>query len=753
MKIASPRRSFLTRWITLACVVMFAAPTLAAEPAAPSLKLVPQDASFYLSTLRLREQFETVANSNWWAKIEQSEEYQQAMMLWEFTKMDPESPVVQFEEWLDDPANKQLSEVVLNMVSDEVFIYGGKGFAESIEVLQTVSNATNQANYARQAKILAGSSEDIDAIMEDSAFAMRAMLLSLTEQLDKLKTPEFVIGFRLEDTKPAEEQLKRLEAFATVMLEMVPEAAPLRGKMKRQEVAGSEFLTLTLDGKMIPWDQLPMPLEEIAEEPGQFDALKKHIEGQELIVSLGIHKGYVLLSVGSSLDHLKKLGSGPVLADAARLAPLRALGDKRFTSVTFASESLMKSISFGERDLNNLAAMATAMMPMAEITEEFKAALLADIPELKKDLEPLLPQPGDVLSFTYLNGRGYELYTYDWGSNRLIDSSQPLAILEHLGGKPILAIAGRGANRPQDYELLVKWFKKAKQHFETHVVDTMPEGDKEAYKQIAAVAYPALKKADKINRDLLLPALADGQVAIVIDGVSTSEQWYMDFPVFDRAMPMPMPAVVLGLTDADKFTQALGEYKSLAAETLLKLSELAPEEVPPVQIPDPKQETPADGLTLYSYPLPPPLGFDAKAAPNMGVGENFAVFSLLPEQTERLATAQPLISGSAPLMDPSRPLGAAAYFDFHALLDTARPWIEEGVTLSMQSMFEMQAQFEEEEGEDFDDSVAEEAIKSALDKVDFWMNIAGAFHGFSSALYTEDGATVTHAEFHFEDVE
>lgn len=746
------RRDIFTRWITLSCAVLLsvtaiASPAIAEEPAAPSLKLIPGDASFYASSLRHREQFDIVANSNWWSMIQESEQYQQAMMLWQMMMMSPDSPTAQLEVLLEDPANQQLADVLLEMVSDEVFLYGGAGFSDAIDLLQDVGNASNRAAYARLAAIELG---QFDGGGDDELFMARAILDAMSSELKRIQIPEFVVGFKIDSTEPAEAQLKRLEAYATVLLEMVPEAAILRGKFKRQTVAGSDYLTLTLDGEMVPWNEVP--IDEIAEEPGQYDALIEKLKGMELVISIGIHQGYVLLSVGPSVDHLEKLGTGEVLADAERLEPLRAMGDKRYTGVSYMSASLMQAVSWTSSDLDALADLAKIMLPAAELDDDVNQAILADIEQLKKDLVPMLPEQGDMLSFSFLNGRGYEGYTYSWAKNQLLDSSQPLPVLEHLGGKPILAIAGRGVDRPENYDLMVKWLKKGKGYFEDHLLETMREDDQEAYAKIAEVAYPAIQKADDINRNLLLPSLADGQCALVVDGLSTSTQWHTEMPLFGPAMPMPLPAVIVGLSDAEKFKQALGQYKQLMSDTLEKLVELAPEDIPPITFPEPKEESVGDDLTLYSFALPAEAGFDEKVSPNLGINENFAVFSLTLDQTKRLAKPRPLSVDGGPLADTKQPLGAVIHFDFHAVIDTAQPWIEEAVREYVRQMEAFQ-NFDDEEEEEFDDGEDSEELKATLAQVEFWLSLARAMHGYSSVTYEKDGAIVTHAELRIEDVE
>ena len=89
------------------------------------------------------------------------------------------------------------------------------------------------------------------------------------------------------------------------------ESAPQFGdRWKRTTVAGSEYLTLTLDGEMIPWDQVPMEkLKEMELEEGDFEKIIDELKKCKLAVAIGVRENYLLCSIGSSLECLEKLGN------------------------------------------------------------------------------------------------------------------------------------------------------------------------------------------------------------------------------------------------------------------------------------------------------------------------------------------------------------------------------------------------------------------------------------------------------------
>ena len=90
------------------------------------------------------------------------------------------------------------------------------------------------------------------------AIQFRKMAEVLDRQGDKLKFPTFVKGAKLTDTQAAVAQLKRLENLATAAFAQQPQ---LQKNFAREKIGNSEFLTLRLDGSLVPW---PMIMQNAA---------------------------------------------------------------------------------------------------------------------------------------------------------------------------------------------------------------------------------------------------------------------------------------------------------------------------------------------------------------------------------------------------------------------------------------------------------------------------------------------------------
>ena len=107
-----------------------------------SLGLIPADAAYYSAMLRNREQFDAAAKSKAWTRIAKLPAYQMAMTLLKQQYADDNGKLAPLRAWLDQPENRELLDVLVEAVSDELFFYGGANCAG-------FSNLLTQINMAR----------------------------------------------------------------------------------------------------------------------------------------------------------------------------------------------------------------------------------------------------------------------------------------------------------------------------------------------------------------------------------------------------------------------------------------------------------------------------------------------------------------------------------------------------------------------------------------------------------------------------
>ena len=630
-----------------------------------SLKLVPADAAFYAAMLRNREQFDAVVNSRAWAKLMELPVVQMGLTMYRMQAADGDGPLGKFAAAMKDPEVRKLLDLAADMVSQEVFIYGESSCIGAIELLQNVYGAMRYGPIFMQ---LSGDAEGL----APSEVRGQMLLSALAEDTELLVVPEMVIGFRLSDRAAAEQQLARLEAILREAFAAEPE---VKDCFKRQKIGGHEYLTLALNGEMIPWDDLPLDdWKDYETEDGDLDKVVEAVKEMTLVAAVGVRENYLLLAVGQSTEVLERLGEGDRLVDRDELKPLAKFAGRRLASIEYVSEDMAGLLVGTASDIDDMMATFGELLPLAGLDQEIENRITEDLDALAEDLKDLLPAPGAMLSFSFLTERGYEGYGYDWGEHASVDGTKPLGLLEHLGGSPLAAVLNRGKSSTDGYDTVVKWVAKGYAYFEELALPKVPPDERKQLDKFMAAVKPLVARLDKANREMLIPALADGQIALVLDAKLKSKRFIEALPATEKAMPMLEPALVVGVSDAKLLVQAFQEYRAVINGLLDAARQIEGSEVPAeLTLPEP-QQTAAKSGTIYSFVLPKAWGVDKKIAPNFGLSDTVGVFAISPSHTQRLLTAAPLKAPGV-LAKAETPRAGAMVFDFTALWDAARPWV------------------------------------------------------------------------------
>ncbi len=662
--VVRPARTVLA---VLAIVAVCAMPAAAGElkDLDSSLNWLPADAGFYSGSFRCGEQFEAIAGSRAWAKIREMPVVKMGLQFYQTRADESESNAAKIETALENSQVQQGLALLADMFSRESFVYGDKQWVDAIELLQRVTGAMRYGPVIAQ---LSGEAKELDE--NDLRAAM--LLAVLSENVDLLKVPAVIAGFKMTKTDEMAEHLSGLAGIT----KMLTDANPLMaGRFKRTQIGEHSYLVLSLDGKMIPWDEVPLEkLGEFEENPGDVDKLVAKVTEMTLVIALGLRDDYLLVGIGPSTDFLAELGSAKALVDRPELKRLDKFADKRIASIGYVSKAMNDKIAGGKKDIDQLFNAVDEMLPLAKLNKDEEAAIRKDLAELSKDIERLVPKSGAAAAVSMLTDRGMESYSYNWGNPMDLDGSKPLGLLEHLGGRPLAAFVARGKSSPKDYDLLVKWLKVGYGYFEKYGLPQMDDDDRERFEKLAAGAAPLVARLDKTTRDLLVPATRDGQAALVIDAKLTSKQPVAAMPALEESMPLPEPALVIGLSDAKLFRQALVEYWAILEDALGVAKEVLPDFPDNIELPEP-QIADSDTGEIFAFDLPPEAGVDKQIVPNLGLGKDVAVISASRQHTRRLLKATPLAIGGL-LVKTDRPLANAAMLDWATLVKTATPWID-----------------------------------------------------------------------------
>jgi len=655
--------------------MVWSAPAHAAGPLdklGTSLNWIPEDAAFYSASLRNGEQIEAIGKSRAWAAIMALPAVQDGLKKISAAMEsgghgehgDPFKEGVQHLKtaW-ENYEVRQALKLLGDMFSNEVFVYGDRGTVDLIELVQRVSGSVR---YGQMLGQLTG-----EGRREVHPGAL--VLSALAENVELLKVPNVIFGFRVKNRELAVQELAKLEITVNALLLFAPQFGD---RWKRTTVAGNEYLTLTLDGGMIPWDQIPLDeARQVEQHKGDLDKVVNRVKAMKKVIALGLRGDYLLLAIGPSTERLAQLGKGKSLAGQPEFKPLAKYADRRLVSIGYVSQAFLSRVMYNTRDVRDLLKAVDEALPKLDLGADRQAEIGKDIADLTKDLKSVDPKAGAVMSFAFLTERGMEGYSYAWGDFQQADASQALSLLQHVGGKPILALLGRSHGSMAQYDLAVKWAKRAYHYAEEFGVPQMSADDKEKYDKAVKLFTPLVKRLDEANRTLIR-ALADEQFALVVDAKLASRQFHKAMPATDRPMPMVEPALVFGVSDSQGLRKAMGEYRKLFNEGVEALRKVVPDpsDIPPLAIPEPKTSQTASG-TLSTFEFPEAWGLAREIVVSLGLSDRVGVVAVTKDHAARLlAPAPPALGGV--LTDPDRPRAMAASLDWAGLVDAATPWVE-----------------------------------------------------------------------------
>jgi hypothetical protein len=702
---------------------------------AHSLRAVPADAAFYSASLRLKDQCDILLESKAYAKLMEIPLIQFAKMQAVYQWQESSEPnIAEFREYFESEEGQEALAVLKEMVAEEIFMCGGNDIAGIVKLLMELNGIQRTARL--EAAATDQEPEDVMAERVRQLFEERA---------DELQVPTLALGFRIKDADRARRQLDEVHGLVRNVFDAHhPE---LSAHLQRDQIAGHEFLTLRLDGSMIPWDKLR---EESADDvdPEQFNKWKELVTPKTLAVALGVVDEFVLLFVGDSTDALEHIGEGPCLVDQPGIARLKQHAEQRIASISYLSQEFANSLGSPEKTAEDLAGTADEVLRQAEIDDELRQHIVDDVRAL--DLSKFMPKPGETTSVTFLTPRGYEAYKYQSGTQPMLRSSEPLTILDHVGGKPMLLVASRSNDTVEDYDQCVAWLKRTAAHVEKAVESKTNAEDWAKYMQIRDRGIELLRRLNLANHEHLYPAFENNQGALVVDITAESKQWVAHMPESPKPLPMFEVAIVAGVSDAEHLRAGAKEYFAVARDTLALIREVNPDEAPEFDLPKPQMRELDGGGRVYVYPLPGEWGIDEQVALNAGMTDSAAVVSLLPATTERLLKSTPAAFDTS--LDLKRPAAVVSYFDFEQMLKTLRPWIDYGLDVATGKL---KPKTDEEDGDEEEPDQPNPMLFQlglVVPQVYQFLDVAAAMRSFSSVTYQEDGVWITHSEAHFEDL-
>jgi hypothetical protein len=661
---------------------------LADAPAAgpAGVALVPHDAAFLSSSLRLRQQYDMLVGSNAYKAIMNLPAVKRALDSYAEQRSTPGSPFSTFESFLELPDNKAAAELLADMVATDTFVYGEPSCVSFWKLVRTVMEAQQRAGLAAgREDMVVEEMPDDDAADDDlkiEAFAAdvdtrrgaRVALETLADNLDLLVVPDVVWGFKTTKRDVAVAQLDRLETLAASLLEGDPDGATA---VARRKIAGGEVLTFTVDGSRVPWADVERELAAAAGDDQRAEQVFDRLRDLDLVLAVGLVGDWVIVSLGDSADHLDKLaipGSGRKgLLDLPVFAPLRADAGRPLTAVSYVSESFAEAVADPEAGLDSMVAALDGL----ETVEELPAEAVDDIRGLAKraagEYGRRLPQPGPWMGYSFLTDRGYEGYAWNWSRNQPFDGDRRLDLLEHVGGAPLAVLATRIKSDRAAFDAAVEIAAAAWQLGLRHGRPSMDDDERKSFDALAERLTPFAARLVTALREKVIASLADGQIALVLDAKGRAAKPQRRLPSSAEPLPIVEPGIVLPVADPKLFKDGLNDLFALADEFTEAVRELDPRAMPETyRIPEPDRAK-SDGGSVWSWALAN-AGLDEQIRPAIGVGDEVVVLSLVPKQAGRMLAESGLETGTQ-LTKFDEPLAAAAAVDVAGLIDAARPWV------------------------------------------------------------------------------
>jgi hypothetical protein len=754
----------LSACVAAAALVVTGLPAASvADVAATGLSMIPADAAFVSSSLRLREQYDAIVSSNAFASLRKLPAVKKFFDSLEEQRAQPGSPLSIVDTFMQLPENQQAVDLLTDMVATDTFVYGEPSWTKPIALLKKVQQAQQAANILGMAggdgllggfdilEALPGGDDDAAAgpvrvqpvrlqmVRTDfgNELASRLILKTIADNKDLIVIPDLVWGFRTTMGAAAVTQLKRLE----VLLQLATQANPdLADALERRTIAGGEFVTFTFkpDYSLL---QQQWVVDEDSED--DVDAIFTALGSIEVVVAIGTVGDRVILSLGDSTDHLEKLvtansGFGKGLVGTKPLLPLKDHRDKSITAVSYVSQEMMQVLAPSTAEIDQLATLTDRIAEQADLSAEAAADAAETLRTISTQYRKWLPTPGPWMAYSFISEQGYEGYAWDWSRNGPLDGSKRLDLLEHVGGAPLAAAALRVRTDAYRFDDVVAWADMLRGFATKHLV---PQADDDVQERVAAFERHLLPLGQKfvdIVRRTFRPAMAGGQIGFVIDGKSRTNRLQQALPQAEAPLPLVEPAIVIGLDDPALFREGMNDLFALSDELVDAVRAMSPEAVPSdYRIADPRKEEVAGG-NVWSWSLEK-TGLDEQVQPAIALGKDTAVLSLVPKQAGRLIVETPLTTG-AQLTKFEEPLAGAATLDVAGLIEALEPWVIYAARYAAVQGREGSV------GSDLtlDADVEDDQAKEILAQVKVVLEAAKSLRVATAETATKPDATVTH---------
>ena len=598
---------------------------------------VPEDVSFYASSMHIARRWQAVWESNAVQSLLQLPIVQQL-------SRHPALKQIQMQAEMN-PLFVQGLPVLKDAISSEVFVCAGPELTSFFKAANEVMTAGRVAQIQELFESRNRYDDDVPGEI------IEAVIDSVLANKKELRVPSVLIGCKLTDPAAAK---KFLDTW-------IPKIGPLPvSEIETKKVAGAECYVLKLRGTDIPkdgYDTIREGLIDADISDDKADDFEAWLKSQELTIAIGIRDDYLMVSIAPDTGLLDRWGKGRSLAESEPIEPIRAYYQAGLIDISYVSADLVDVTEWTREDLEATSEALVTAIPDGDSTAKLKGRLEADLPLLVEDIAKELPETGSIVAFSIEND-GIESYTFIKTSKTPLDCSKPLKILAHRGKDAMMYAAARAARGSGSYATAIKWTKIAFGYVEDFVVPTFRPRQRREFKKAMTVARPFLTSIDKTTRTNLIPSIDGVESILTVDGQGIVKQ-SPDGQELPKPLHVPRLSVAVQLNDVEKFKLAMGEYLDAVKALLASVKETYPDALPPdLEIPPYKEVEVVDG-TLYFYQLPFDLGADV--FPCAFIKDRLLVLSSSSKHVKAVAASRPM--PKCPITRPDQAAGSVVALD------------------------------------------------------------------------------------------
>ncbi len=576
----------------------------------------------------------------------------------------PDGPLGQVRSTLQNPNVKNILDLLSDMGSHECFFYADDDLCDSIEALVQFQT-------------------DMLAVVQENPAALGDFFSKLDRaDVDRIRIPTLVFGFRLTNDENARLQLDALEGIIRLAGGQIEPLKPALKKLSRADLNDGQTLTMTFDTSLIPVDAVPEENRAVVER------VVEMLEGRSVSLSMGVKSKILMIAISEQLNVIDEFGQSPEkLLDHEAMAVLKQADLNELRGVSFASRRWRESqwnANFGHYFRNLSAQLSGAIGLASEIpdAQQWKEDIARDAQQLDERIGDLAPGFGDMLAWNRATSSGAEGWAYDWSKNAMLDNGAPIGVLTHAGANSLMLFGFKQKNVEAVSDLFDYLMDKAPGHIERFInAAEQDEDDRKLAIDVFEESWPLLEDAVEIFREKIMPSLNSNETLFSFAANWTTQELGPSLPPAAEPLPLPELAVACKLNDRDLFMKGCEDLYEVFDEAVELVRELNPEGVPAdYRIPRPRETSVGSATSYYYEELSQAISL-AGFQPQLMVADDVIVIGFSDRQVRDMVVAQPFKTRPAWMKD-STPVASVVYFDAGGMFAAVRPWVKYGLMMT-----------------------------------------------------------------------